>query len=238
MGTDASSKLTFDLVPQGDQAVVVRLGTEINLTAHHLVRSLSIYLDHHPFPGMVEYVPAFTTVTIYYDTRRLTYKEAEEIVRECMHNLEHEERSPGRIIRIPVCYGGDYGPDLTDVARHNGLSEDEVVQIHTTGEYLVYMIGFAPGFPYLGGLSERIATPRLSTPRLSIPAGSVGIAGGQTGVYPISTPGGWRLIGRTPLALFRPNDTPPSLLAAGDMVRFYSVSEDEYHHLQEQEERI
>ena len=127
-----------------------------------------------------------------------------------------------------MCYGGEYGPDLEEVARHNGLSVDEVIALHSGGEYLVYMIGFAPGFPYLGGMSERIAMPRRSSPRAQIPVGSVGIAGMQTGVYPIETPGGWQLIGRTPLALFRPEENPPSLLQAGNKVRFRPISADEF----------
>lgn len=133
-----------------------------------------------------------------------------------------------RTIEIPVCYGGDFGPDLGFVAAHCGLSEEEIIAIHSSGDYLVYMIGFAPGFPYLGGMPERIAAPRHRTPRTVIPRGSVGIAGGQTGVYPIATPGGWQLIGRTPLELFRPESEYPSLLRAGDKVRFKPITREQY----------
>ncbi|MGV3465566.1 MAG: 5-oxoprolinase subunit PxpB, partial [Heyndrickxia sp.] len=133
-----------------------------------------------------------------------------------------------RVVEIPVCYGGDFGPDLETVASMNGLSTEEVIQIHSSAEYTVYMIGFAPGFPYLGGMSEKIATPRLPSPRLKIPERTVGIAGNQTGVYPIETPGGWQLIGRTPIKLFRPQDEVPSLLHAGDKVRFKPISYEEY----------
>ena len=133
-----------------------------------------------------------------------------------------------RTVSIPVCYGGEFGPDLEYVARHNNLTTDEVIHIHSSGEYLVYMIGFAPGFPFLGGLSPKIATPRRPSPRATIPAGSVGIAGMQTGVYPIETPGGWQLIGRTPQKLFLPNENPPSLLQAGDVVKFCPISFQEY----------
>jgi inhibitor of KinA len=135
---------------------------------------------------------------------------------------------PGRERVVPVCYGGEFGPDLEFVAKHNGLTEQEVIQIHSSGEYLVYMIGFAPGFPYLGGMSEKIAAPRRTSPRLKIPIGTVGIAGLQTGVYPIETPGGWQLIGRSPEQLFRPHANPPSLLQAGNLVRFQPISRDEY----------
>jgi inhibitor of KinA len=143
-------------------------------------------------------------------------------------NLEETKESKQRFVEIPVCYGGEYGPDLEAVAEYHHLSTSEVVEIHSKEEYLVYMIGFAPGFPYLGGMSEEIATPRRHSPRLSIPEGSVGIAGMQTGVYPISTPGGWQLIGRTPLELFCPNENPPTLLQSGDIVKFVPISLEEY----------
>jgi inhibitor of KinA len=136
-------------------------------------------------------------------------------------------------VEIPVCYGGDFGPDLKSVADRNGLTPDEVVTIHCKSTYPVYMIGFAPGFPYLGGMSERISAPRLDTPRERIPAGSVGIAGTQTGVYPIETPGGWRLIGRTPLRLFDAVRDPPSLLQAGDRVRFTAIERGEFDRIRD-----
>ncbi|MDQ1233878.1 inhibitor of KinA [Paenibacillus sp. SORGH_AS306] len=138
-----------------------------------------------------------------------------------------------KVIDIPVCYGNEYGPDLEYVATYNHLSVEEVIAIHCSCEYLIYAIGFAPGFPYMGGMSTKIATPRKATPRLVIPAGSVGIAGTQTGIYPLATPGGWQLIGRTPLTLFRPNQHPPVLLASGMSIRFRAIDEEEYHYLQQ-----
>jgi inhibitor of KinA len=177
---------------------------------------------------MVEYVPAFTTVTVYYNPLLLSYKDACSALARIVTDVETAPAVSARTIEIPVCYGGEFGPDLEFVAEHNGLTVDEVVQIHSGGEYLVYMIGFAPGFPYLGGMSVRIQAPRRLSPRLSIPAGTVGIAGMQTGVYPIETPGGWQLIGRTPEELFRPNLSSPSLLQAGDLVRFRPTSRMEY----------
>ena len=146
-------------------------------------------------------------------------------------NLRDESLKDQRTVEIPVCYGGDYGPDLEFVAQHNSLTEEKVVAIHSAADYLVYMIGFAPGFPYLGGMSEQIAAPRRESPRLQIPAGSVGIAGAQTGVYPIETPGGWQLIGRTPLELFRPTEDPPTRLRAGDIVRFRPITSEEFDRL-------
>src|ERR671914_867162 len=141
-----------------------------------------------------------------------------------------------RTVGIPVHYGGNFGPDLGFVALHNELTEQQVIEIHSQPMYLVYMIGFAPGFPYLGGMSERLASPRRESPREKIPAGSVGIAGSQTGVYPIETPGGWQLIGRTPLRLFRPDKDDPSLLRTGDRVRFHAIEPAEYGDVLERED--
>jgi inhibitor of KinA len=157
------------------------------------------------------------------------------IVQSKLENEQTEKELAHRTVSIPVCYGGEYGPDLEYVARHHNLTPEEVISIHSEGEYLAYMIGFAPGFPFLGGLSEKIATPRRPSPRTSIPAGSVGIAGMQTGVYPISTPGGWQLIGQTPVKLFLPKQNPPSLLQAGDIVKFEPISKEEYQEMQAKE---
>ncbi|MGQ8873774.1 5-oxoprolinase subunit PxpB [Paenibacillus sp. TSA_86.1] len=140
-----------------------------------------------------------------------------------------------RVVTIPVCYGGEFGPDLVHVAHEHGLTIEEVIAIHSSVDYLVHMIGFAPGFPYLGGLPEQIATPRRATPRLRVEAGTVGIGGTQTGVYPVSTPGGWQCIGRTPLRLFDPEANPPSLLEAGDIVRFQPIMMQEYLELTRKE---
>ena len=134
--------------------------------------------------------------------------------------LEVATPPPGRLIQVPVRYGGEYGPDLDDVARHAGLTADDVVRLHTGAEYAVYMVGFSPGFPYLAGLPERLAMPRLDSPRQAVPIGSVGIGGRQTGIYPVETPGGWRIIGRTSLRLFTPDADPPTLFQLGDRVRF------------------
>lgn len=215
--------------PLGDGAIVVEFDTVIGPASHEQVRLLSLYLDDHPLPGMIEYVPAFTTVTVFYDPLVLRYEEAKaKLERAAAQTADMRLDKKARTVEIPVCYGGEFGPDLEEVAAHNRLTADEVVRIHSSAEYLVYMIGFAPGFPYLGGMPERIAAPRRSSPRLAIPAGSVGVGGTQTGVYPIVTPGGWQLIGRTPVALFRPDMTPPALLRAGDTIRFVPISEEEY----------
>jgi inhibitor of KinA len=175
-------------------------------------------------------------VAVHYDPARVPaaagapsspYERVALALTAALADLRGEALSPPAVVEIPVCYGGAFGPDLDDVARHHGLTPDEVVRIHTAGDYLVYMIGFAPGFPYLGGMSERIATPRRPVPRTLVPASSVGIGGSQTGVYPIASPGGWQLIGRTPLRLFAPEREPATLLRMGDRVRFRAIPPDE-----------
>ncbi len=217
----------------GDSAVVVRLGDSMNRAVFERVRAFSRCLNEHRFPGWIEQVPAYATVTVHYDPRQISWADVRAWIEPMLHRLGEASEPPPRTVEIPVCYGGEFGEDLAFVAEHADLTPDEVIEIHSGAEYLVYMLGFAPGFPYLGGMPERITAPRRDSPRLKIPAGSVGIAGSQTGVYPIETPGGWRLIGRTPLALFRPWQDPPALLRSGDLVRFRPIDEPEYHALRE-----
>jgi len=225
----------------GDSAIVIRFGTKIEYEIHRKVQAVVDYLQHNSFQGFIECIPAYTSVTILYNPLQVwnsaTNKERQtttpskivrSIVEDLLMNVREEKRAKHRVVEIPVCYGGECGPDLDYVAKVNHLSKDEVISLHSTTEYLVYMLGFSPGFPFLGGMAEELATPRRNSPRTAIPAGSVGIAGGQTGIYPITTPGGWRLIGQTPLQLFLPENEPPSLLAAGDIVKFYSISYDEF----------
>ncbi|UNL85757.1 5-oxoprolinase subunit PxpB [Priestia koreensis] len=224
-------KSAFHLYPLGDAAIVVQFGDRIDRDIHRKIKTFVHYLEATPIKALVEYVPAFTTVTIYYDPLQLQFSPYDQIKNEVTRillALDVEEEAPSRTVQIPVCYEGEFAPDLAEVARHNGLSQEEVIDLHTSGEYLVYMLGFAPGFPYLGGLSEKLATPRKASPRSAIPAGSVGIAGNQTGVYPFESPGGWQIIGRTPLALFQPHEDPPTLLQAGDIIQFTAISKKEY----------
>lgn len=214
-----------------DRALVVHLGDRIDSSTFRSVRSLTRQLEGQPPGGMIEYVPAFTTVAIYYDPLHTSEVELSSCINDLLSRLDSSSEPPPRIVEIPVCYGGEFGGDLEFVASHTKLPPQEVIEIHSSAHYLVHMIGFAPGFPYLGGISSRIAAPRRSSPRLKIPAGSVGIAGDQTGIYPLETPGGWQLIGRTPLALFRPEHDPPSLLQAGDIVRFRPITPEEFREI-------
>lgn len=230
----------------GDSAAIVKFSQNISLDIHLKIKTLSEYLSRFPFKGMIEYVPAFVTFTVFYnpievmrnseDKTMLPFSIVKEKLKNIIYNLEDNIKDTPRIVEIPVCYGDEFGPDLNFVAEYNNLSVEEVIEIHSKCENRVYMIGFAPGFPYLAGMSDKIATPRRKTPRLVIPEGSVGIAGNQTGVYPISTPGGWQLIGKTPIDLFKPESDIPTLLRAGDIVKFKEISRKEYYEIKYGEE--
>lgn len=243
------TKASAVISPLGDSALVITFGDSIQYDIHKQIKTCKDSIELSPFPGFIECVPAFTNLTIFYNPLEVVAavkkKEKKEfvspfevvssILQSKLENEQTEKELDHRTVSIPVCYGGEYGPDLEYVARHHNLTTEEVISIHSESEYLAYMIGFAPGFPFLGGLPEKIATPRRSSPRTSIPAGSVGIAGMQTGVYPISTPGGWQLIGQTPIKLFLPEQNPPSLLQAGDIVKFKPISKEEYQEMQAKE---
>ena len=229
--------MTF--TPLGDSAVTVTLASSIDEPSHRRVRAACRRIRAAELPGIVDLVPAFTSIVVHYDpvqiaARSLTgpapspYDRLTAQLAELLANLADEPQPEARTVEIPVCYGGDLGPDLDDVARQHSLSSDEVVAAHVAGNYLVYMIGFMPGFAYLGGLDPAIATPRRAAPRMAVPAGTVGIGGSQTGVYPLVSPGGWNLIGRTPLKIFDSARAEPALLTAGDRVRFRPISLDEF----------
>lgn len=220
-----------------ETSITVNLGKDASPEVHARIQSLLKELDQNPFRGYQEAVPSYIGVTVFYDPIMLVKtmrcrNVADEVIRLLKERIYladlQEEKQIGEQITIPVCYDAEFGPDLDHVAKTNGLTREEVIDLHTAKEYLVYMIGFAPGFPFLGGMDERIATPRHGNPRTEIPAGSVGIAGKQTGVYPISTPGGWQLIGQTPLKLFSTDREVPSLLKAGDRVTFKAISKSEF----------
>jgi inhibitor of KinA len=226
------------LLPLGDAAVVVQFGESISPTIHLAIQAFNAYLTQEPFVWLRECVPAFTTLTVYYDpwlvSEQGQYLPYERVCTVLQQQLLAVPPTPVAIyhpVEIPVCYGGALGPDLEVVARHTGLTPAEVIACHSAPEYLVHMIGFAPGFPYLGGLDERLATPRRAEPRPLVPAGAVGIAGAQTGIYSLPTPGGWQLIGRTPLRLFDPIAPDPSLLHAGQHLRFVPIGEAEFQRL-------
>jgi inhibitor of KinA len=212
--------------PSSDSSLLVTFGDRISPEAHRQVLRLTRRLESARKIRNLH--PAFTSVLVEFDPRRARAGEIEELIRARLQADGEEDvaEPPARLIEIPVRYGGEFGPDLEDVARHAGLEAGRVVELHASAEYEVYFLGFATFFVYLGGLPAEIATPRLAAPRRQVPAGSVGIAGGQTGIYPLASPGGWRIIGRTGARLFDPQREPPPLVRMGDRVRFVAVPED------------
>ncbi|ADT84017.1 5-oxoprolinase subunit PxpB [Thermococcus barophilus] len=215
--------------PAGDSALVIIFGDRIDEGINKKVHAVASAIEKSSPDWLIEVVPTYTSIYVYYDPLKLSYQEALDAIKPFL-SVEPKEEKP-RIVEIPTAYGGEFGPDIEFVAQYNGLTIDDVIEIHSKPLYRVYMLGFTPGFAYLGGMDERIATPRLKKPRLKVPAGSVGIAGKQTGIYPIESPGGWRLIGRTPLRLFTPEKDPPTLLQPGDYVKFVPISEEEFWEL-------
>ena len=209
--------------PAGDKAVLVVFGDEIDLQINRRVHSLDRMFLQDPFEGLVETVPTYTSLLVYFDPLQVDYQDVLSEVQQRTRRLQDETPQPARRVEIPTYYGGEHGPDLAFVADHTHLTIEEVVQIHTSRDYPVFMMGFTPGFPYLGGMDERIAAPRLQSPRTHVPAGSVGIAGKQTGIYSIDSPGGWQLIGWTAVKLFDPDSQQPIYLAPGDVVRFTRI---------------
>jgi len=215
------------VIPAGDSAVTFEVGEGISPEIQKRVQAFSIGLEHENVYGIDEVFPTYRSLFITYNPLILSFDDLERVLRALESKLGDVPEMPKRIVEIPTVYGGNGGPDLEFVAHNAGLSVDEVITIHAGTDYLVYMMGFSPGFTYLGGLPEVIATPRLTTPRVKVPSGSVGIAGSQTGVYPSESPGGWRLIGRTPVPLFNAAQIPPTIVEPGEYLRFVSITDEE-----------
>ena len=214
--------------PSSDDSLLVSFGQQISLDAHQHVVKLLRLLESEPIVGIRNLHPAYCSVLIKFDALKLQHDELEALLRPCLARLEDVPLSEPRQLEIPVCYGGEYGPDLPEVSAFHGLTPQQTIDLHASVTYVVYFLGFAPGFAYLGGLPEALVTPRLPKPRRVVPPGSVGIAGSQSGVYPFATPGGWRLLGRTPIAMFRPDRIAMSLLSIGDRVRFAPISPEQF----------
>ena len=220
----------------GDTSVCVEFGNEISQSINTRIRAFNIALSGSKIPGIVETVPTYRSLMVHYDPEIIRYAPLVDKLRGLLGQLDKAEIPPSEVLEIPVLYGGEeMGPDLKFVAQHSGKTEEEVIQIHTSAEYLIYMLGFTPGFTYLGGMDESIAPPRLKTPRVKIPAGSVGIAGSQTGVYPIDSPGGWQLIGRTPVRMYDAHRAVPILPQAGQYIKFYPIDRAEFDKIAAQE---
>ena len=206
--------------PLGDSALLIQLGDEINPAVNQRVHALNALLQTNSIAGVIETIPAYCTLLVHYDPLILTFNEVTSWVRDKTTQLDDVLNRTPRHIEVPLQYGGASGPDLETVAVSKGLSSADVIRIHSEREYTVYMMGFTPGFPYLGILDERLIMPRLETPRTFVKAGTVAIAGSQTGIYPLDSPGGWHLIGWTPLKLFDPSSDSPFLFSPGDIVKF------------------
>jgi KipI family sensor histidine kinase inhibitor len=214
----------LQFLPASDQSLLVYFGQEIALDAHQRVRKLLRLLELEPIEGVRNLHPAYCSVLVDFDALKVRHADLGKILRDYVGRMETLPLPGPRELEIPTCYGGEFGPDLDEVAALHGMTPAQAVELHASVTYVVYFLGFVPGFSYLGELPEALATPRLDSPRRSTPAGSVGIGGRQTGVYPFATPGGWRLIGRTPIAMFRPDREDMSFLSIGDRVRFTPIS--------------
>ncbi|MCJ7596765.1 MAG: 5-oxoprolinase subunit PxpB [Desulfobacterales bacterium] len=214
----------------GDRALLVEMGDEINPPVNRRVRALFLLLDHHHVEGLVEMVPSYRSLLIVFDPLKVTAVQLIDTINTIEKGLDPSLLPKPKLLKVPVVYGGSYGPDLEWMAAFHGLSPEEVIRLHAEPTYQVYMIGFMPGFPYMGEVPQALATPRREIPRTSVPQGSVAVAQRQTGIYPFTSPGGWRLLGWTPLELFDAQKQPPSLLEIGDFVKFIPVQEEEIGH--------
>ena len=218
------------ILPAGDRALVADFGNVISEDVNRKVNALKKSLSAEKAAGVREMIPTYRSLLVEYNPSIISMQELSRRIEAAAAELDGAaaDMEKKRVLEIPCCYGGKYGEDLAGMAELTGLSEKEIIDIHAGTEYRVYMLGFLPGFVYLGGMDERIAAPRLKSPRVSIPAGSVGIGGSQTGVYPMASPGGWRLIGMTPVDFYDPNREKPVHCEAGDYIRFVPISPEEY----------
>ena len=218
--------------PVGDRAISIDFGQVIDPKINRYIRQTIERIKELQLEGIIELVPTYCALLVEYDAMLYSYSEICDIIEPTLEEgITDTTNELVTVVEVPTVYGGEFGPDLSFVASHNHLSEDEVISIHSGTDYLVYMLGFIPGFTYLGGMDPRIATPRLSSPRTLIPAGSVGIAGGQTGTYPSDSPGGWQIIGRTPVTMYDMSKAQAALLNAGDYVRYVPIDEREFHRI-------
>ena len=234
---ESTTRAGWRIEPVGDRCLMVEFGQRVDPAINDTVHALADRLLEHPIEGVTDVVPAFTTVAIHYRPEALegagtgtqtAYRELERRIEAILSGGFERTRGEARTVEIPVCYGGEFGPDLDDVAKACGLSAQQVIELHAASPHVVYMLGFAPGFPYMGGLDARLAMPRRSTPRVRIPAGTVAIAREQSAIYTLESPGGWNLLGRTPVQLFTPHAEPPTLLRPGDHVRFVPITREQF----------
>lgn len=220
----------FKLYSLGENAVTVDFGSEISAEINEQISALVNYLNSYLFAGFIETVPAYTSLTIFYDVIKVrknypefptAFAAVKSFFETALKNAKPSDTKKSRLVEIPVCFSDEFAPDLEFICSTKNLSKNEIIEIFTAQTYRVYMLGFLPGFAYMGEVDERIAVPRKENPRAFVPKGSVGIAGRQTGIYPLESPGGWQIIGKTDLELFTPHEEKPTLLQTGDLVKFY-----------------
>jgi len=211
----------------GDRALLVELGDDVDPKINNRVRELFVAIKTDPLEGVVETTPSYRSLLLIFDPLKTTLSLLQDKVDHLLKTMDPSQLPEPRKVEIPVVYGSEYGPDLEWVAEYHGITPDEAIRLHTAHTYHVYMIGFMPGFPYMGELPKALITPRRETPRTVVPRGSVALAQGQTGIYSTQSPGGWQIIGRTPLTLFDPGKWPPALLEMGDLVKFFAIDEEE-----------
>lgn len=219
----------------GDRGFLVEFGDCIDPQVNAKVRAMAGILEKEKPEGILEVIPTYRSLLFIYDPEQTDPDSLYLLVEKLETSRADMDPNTFNIVEIPVCYGGELGPDIGNVQKASGLTQEQAIQVHAAPEYLIYMVGFTPGFAFLGGLDERLFTPRLETPRMVVPKGSVGIANNQTGMYPIASPGGWQIIGRTPLNLFAPWKKDPFLYRAGDKIKFVPISESEYNRLAKKE---
>ncbi len=213
----------------GDRGILLEFGDEIRPEVNEKVRKMALAFQAEAIEGVVEVVPTYRSLLVLYNPLVISTEDLKRKVRQLEASLKEITFPDPKLTKIPVLYGGPFGPDLGKVAEYLHLTPEAVIGLHCSKPYFIYMIGFMPGFPYMGELPDELMTPRLKTPRLSVPAGSVAIAQKQTGIYPMESPGGWQILGRTPVKLFDPGKDPPALLRMGDLVQFYPITEKEFH---------
>jgi len=214
----------------GDRSLIVEMGDRISREINRRVSALTLFLEENPIDGIIDIVPAYRSILIIYEPFRTDARKLKKGIDDMQEEALSIHLPDPETIEVPVVYGGKHGPDLELVARYHKITPEEVIRLHTAPTYHVYMIGFTPGFPYMGELPKSLDTPRKETPRTAIPEGSVGIAQRQTGIYPVVSPGGWQIIGRCPLSLFNPDQDPPALLKAGDKVKFSQIDEEDFRY--------
>lgn len=224
--------MKHSFLQNGDTAITVCFENEISKEVNGFVTSFACAVEQKGIKGVIELIPAFNSVTVLYDSTVTSAGTLKIKLERIIKKLGNSQQSSAVLYKIPVCYEEEFSPDMKNVEAHTGLSREEIIEIHSSTDYLIYMLGFLPGFAYLGEMDKRLATPRLDSPRVEISRGAVGIGGEQTGIYPVASPGGWQLIGRTPVLVYDRERENPILYKSGDYIRFVPISRNEYFEIE------